>query len=69
MFAYQGIFKEEVEMIGLLVLAIIVTIVGLYLMETNKGSEGNTKNRLGGRVASIVGVIIIVISIIAGDDS
>ena len=53
-------------MIGLLVFGIIVVIVGLYLMETNKGSKGDPNYRLGGRIASIVGVLIIVIGIIAG---
>jgi len=53
-------------MIGLLFLGIIVIIVGLYMTQTNKGSQGDSRGRLGGRVASIIGVIIIVISIIAG---
>jgi len=53
-------------MSGLLVLGIIAVVIGLYMMETNKGRESDPKNRLGGRVASIVGVLIIVISIIAG---
>ena len=53
-------------MIGLLILGIIVIVVGLYLVETNKGSKGDPKSRFGGKIASIVGVIIIVISIIAG---
>ena len=53
-------------MIALLVIGIIAVVVGLYLVETNKGSKGDPRNRFGGRVASIVGVIVIVISIIAG---
>ena len=53
-------------MSGLLVLGIIVIVVGLYLTQTNKGSTGDPKARSGGKIASIVGVIIIVISIIAG---
>jgi len=53
-------------MIGLLILGIIGIIIGLYLVQTNKGSKGDPKSRLGGKIASIVGVIIIVISIIAG---
>jgi prohibitin 2 len=51
---------------GLLILGIIVIIVGLYLTQTNKGSTGDPRRRLGGKTASIIGVIIIVISIIAG---
>ena len=53
-------------MIVLLILSIIVIVIGLYLAQTNKGSTGDPRSRLGGRVASIVGVLIIVISIIAG---
>ena len=51
---------------GLLILGTIVIIIGLYLTQTNKGSGGDPKQRLGGKTASIIGVIIIVISIIAG---
>jgi len=50
----------------MIVIGIIAIVVGLYLMQVNKGSEGDPKGRLGGKAASIVGVIIIVISIIAG---
>ncbi len=53
-------------MIGLLVLGIIGIVIGLYMMETNKGKGGDPRSRFGGKIASIVGVIIIVISIIAG---
>jgi len=53
-------------MIGLLVFGIIVIVVGLYLTQTNKGSTGDPRRRFGGTVASIIGVLIIVISIIAG---
>jgi len=53
-------------MIGLLVFGIIVVVMGLYLTQTNKGSTGDPKSRFQGRAASIVGVIVIVISIIAG---
>ena len=51
-------------MIALLIFGIVVIIVGLYLMQTNKGDKGDPRSRLGGKVASIIGVIIIVISII-----
>jgi len=51
---------------GLLVFGIIVVVIGLYLMQTNKGSRGDPKSQLGGRIASIIGVLIIVISIIIG---
>ena len=53
-------------MMWLLILGIIVVVSGLYLTQTNKGREGDPRSRFGGRVASIIGVIIIVISVIAG---
>ncbi len=53
-------------MIGLVILGIIAIIIGLYLTQTNKGSKGDPNYRLGGKIASIIGVLIIVISIIAG---
>ncbi|MFC1984084.1 prohibitin family protein [Chloroflexota bacterium] len=51
---------------GLLFFGIIVVVVGLYLTQTNKGSAGDPRSRFGGRVASIIGVLIIVASILAG---
>jgi regulator of protease activity HflC (stomatin/prohibitin superfamily) len=53
-------------MIGLLVIGIIVTIAGLYMTQTSDGSQGKDSGRFRGRVASIIGVIVIVISIIIG---
>ena len=53
-------------MIGLLFIGIIVFVAGLYLVQTNNGREGDPRTVFGGRIASIVGVIIIVISVIAG---
>src|SRR3989304_2657730 len=53
-------------MIGLLFLGIIVVVIGLYLTQTNKGKGGDPRGLFGGKIASIVGVIIIVISVIAG---
>ncbi len=50
----------------LLVFGIIVVVIGLYLTQTNKGNTGDPRNRFGGKVASIIGVLIIVISILAG---
>jgi prohibitin 2 len=52
--------------IGLLILGIITVFSGLYLMQTSKGRDGDPRMQSGGKLASIVGVIIIVISIIAG---
>jgi prohibitin 2 len=56
-------------MIALLVIGIIVVVIGLYMTQTNKGGVGDPKKLLGGRIASIVGVIIIVISIVASSFS
>ena len=53
-------------MVGLLFIGIIAVIVGLYMKETNKGGRGDPKNQFMGKLASIAGVVIIVISIIAG---
>ncbi|MFC1950071.1 prohibitin family protein [Chloroflexota bacterium] len=53
-------------MIGLFVIGIISIIAGFYLVQQNKGDKGDPRSRLGGRIARIIGVIIIVISIIAG---
>jgi len=53
-------------MVGLLVFGIIVVVIGLYLTQTNKGSKGDPNYRLGGKIASIIGILIILIGIIAG---
>jgi len=53
-------------MTTLLVLGIIVLIIGFYVWQTNKGSQGDPKNRLGGSVGAIIGAIFIVASLIFG---
>ena len=53
-------------MASLLVLGIIVLVIGVYVSQTNKGSQGDPKARLTGRMGSIIGVVLIVASIIAG---
>jgi len=53
-------------MIGLLLFGIIIVVIGLYLVETNKGDKGDPRSRFGGKIARIIGVLVIVISIIAG---
>jgi len=53
-------------MIVLLVIGIIAVLIGLYLTQTNKGSAGDPKSRLGGRIAGVIGLVIIVIGIVAG---
>lgn len=53
-------------MIALLVIGIIVLVIGIYMMQTNKRITTDPRRRLGGRVASIVGGVLIVASIIVG---
>ena len=53
-------------MILLLVIGIIVLIIGGYVWQTNKGSQGDPKARFQGSIGSIIGVVVIVASIIAG---
>ena len=50
----------------LLVTGITVLIYGFYVLQTNKGSQANPKARLTGRMGSIIGVVLIVASMIAG---
>lgn len=51
-------------MIALLIIGVVVVIIGVNLHQINKGSEGNPNSRLGGRIASIIGVFLIVASVI-----
>jgi regulator of protease activity HflC (stomatin/prohibitin superfamily) len=53
-------------MVQLLVLGIIVLIIGGYVWQTNKGSQGNPKARFQGSIGIIIGVVVIVASLIAG---
>jgi regulator of protease activity HflC (stomatin/prohibitin superfamily) len=50
----------------LLVIGIIALIYGFYTLQTNKGSQADPKARLTGRMGSIIGVILILASMIAG---
>jgi regulator of protease activity HflC (stomatin/prohibitin superfamily) len=50
----------------LLVIGIIVLIIGGYAWQTNKGSQGDPKARLQGRIGIIIGIVVILASIIAG---
>ena len=49
-------------MIPLLVVGIIVLVIGLYLRQTSKGFERDPK----ARISSIVGIVLIIASVIAG---
>ncbi len=53
-------------MVGLLVFGIIVIVISLYVLQTNKGTQYDPKARLGGRVGSIIGVVLILASLILG---
>ncbi|MBU2536456.1 MAG: prohibitin family protein [Chloroflexi bacterium] len=53
-------------MILLLIIGIIVLIIGGYVWQTNKGSQGDPKARLQGSIGSIIGVVVIVASLIYG---
>jgi regulator of protease activity HflC (stomatin/prohibitin superfamily) len=50
----------------LLVIGIIALIIGGYAWQTNKGSQGDPKDRLQGRIGIIIGIVVILASIIAG---
>ncbi|MDP2719975.1 MAG: prohibitin family protein, partial [Dehalococcoidia bacterium] len=50
----------------LLVMGIIAVIIGIYITQTNKGRTEDPRTLLGGKVATILGVIIIFLSIVAG---
>lgn len=53
-------------MVSLLIFSIIIFIIGAYVWQTNKGSQGDPKTRLGGGMGMIVGVVLIVASLILG---
>lgn len=53
-------------MIIVLVIGIIILIIGVYIWQSNKGSQGDPKDRLGGSIASVIGIILIVASISLG---
>ena len=53
-------------MVALFILGIIIFIVGAYFRQTNKGSQGDPRERLWGSVGSIIGVVLIVASVIFG---
>ncbi len=50
----------------LLIIGIIGLIIGVYVWQTNKGSQGDPKAQLQGRIGIIIGVVVIVASLIFG---
>ncbi len=53
-------------MVTPLIFGIIVLIVGAYIMQANKGREGDPKVQFQGKIGSIGGVVLIVARIIFG---
>ncbi len=53
-------------MTGLLVVGVISLVVGLFVWQTNKGSQGDPNARRWGSIGSGVAVFVIVVSLIAG---
>jgi len=53
-------------MVLLLIIGIIVLIIGGYVWQTNKGSQGDPKARRQGSIGIIIGVVVIVASLIFG---
>ncbi len=53
-------------MTALLIFGIIALIIGGYVWQTNKGSQGDPKARSQGSIGSIIGVVLIVASLIFG---
>src|SRR3989339_30329 len=51
---------------SLLVIGIIILVIGFYISKTNKGPGYNPKTGLTGRMGSILGIVLIIASIIAG---
>ena len=53
-------------MILLLIIGIILLIIGAYIWQKNKGDQGDPKDRLGGSIGSIIGVVLIIASLVFG---
>ncbi|MFC1860686.1 prohibitin family protein [Chloroflexota bacterium] len=53
-------------MVGLLVFGIIIFIIGFYALQTNKGSQADPRARLTGSVGSIIGIVLIILSLVFG---
>ncbi|MFC2013452.1 prohibitin family protein [Chloroflexota bacterium] len=51
---------------GFLIIGIIVLIIGLYIFRTNKENQGDPNIRRWAPIGSIIGVVIIVVSLILG---
>jgi len=50
----------------LLIIGIIALIVGFYIRHSNRGSQGDPRERAGGSIGIILGVVLIIASLIFG---
>ena len=53
-------------MVALLVVGIIIIIIGFVIWQTSKGKQGEVRDRLGGGVGVIIGVVLVIASLIFG---
>ncbi len=53
-------------MMALLIIGIIVVIIGVYISRANKANQGDPNTRRWGSIASIIGVVMIVASLVFG---
>ena len=53
-------------MVSLLIFGLIALFLAFYTTQTNKGSQGDPKARLTGKMGSIIGIILISASIVTG---
>ncbi|MFC1899469.1 prohibitin family protein [Chloroflexota bacterium] len=53
-------------MVGLLFFGIIVIAIGLYTLQTNKGTQYDPRARIAGRAGSIIGIVLIIASLLLG---
>ncbi len=53
-------------MVILLVIGIIVLIIGFFILQSNRGRQGDPKDRVGGSVGMVIGVLLIIASVIFG---
>jgi len=53
-------------MLALLIIGIIVIIAAFYMMRRNRGKDGSPRSSWAGKITGIAGIIIVVVSIVAG---
>jgi regulator of protease activity HflC (stomatin/prohibitin superfamily) len=50
----------------LLIIGIMAIVIGAYVAHANRGANGDPRSRWGGKIATIAGIVVIIISIAAG---